>query len=520
MFFGGGGFPFPGMDGPGGMPGKGGGRGRGGDVDTTKFYKLLEVDKQASDSEIKKAYRKLAVKHHPDKGGDPEKFKEITRAYEVLSDSDKRSKYDRFGEEGLDGDGGGDPSDIFEAFFGGGGGRRGGGGGRRRQKTKDVTQSLKVTLEQMYNGATKKMAITRQVIDKKKGVQECSECGGRGVKVEVIRMGPMIQQMQSACNACGGQGKSFKTKQDREVLEVHIQKGSPDNHKVQFREMADEHPDADTGDVVFVLKQQEHAEFKRRGADLFIERKISLVEALCGFEMELKHLDGRTLLIKTAPGDIVKPVARGFDPFADNENKMDWELIENADAPDIDNVAQADTTDVDTLKKACETQLKRKGIDVGAFVVDGQRAYFKQASREEVLAAKKTRRGCTMYILSDPNANASLRMMKAVKDEGMPTYKNPFIHGNLFLMLTIEFPDTVTPENQEAIRSLLPPPLNVPTISMDDEGVEVHNVTEIDPVVSYNSNKVNMQTGGEAYDEDEEGGGGGGGPGGVQCKQM
>merc|ERR1719182_499133 len=147
------------------------------------------------------------------------------------------------------------------------------------------------------------MAITRQVIDKKKGVTTCNECDGRGVKVEVIRMGPMIQQMQSACNSCGGEGKSFKTKQDREVLEVHIQKGSPDNHKVVFREMADEHPDADTGDVVFVLKQQEHSVFKRRGADLFIERDISLVEALCGFELEVTHLDGRKLKIKTAPGD-------------------------------------------------------------------------------------------------------------------------------------------------------------------------------------------------------------------------
>merc|ERR1719326_961802 len=143
------------------------------------------------------------------------------------------------------------------------------------------------------------MAITRQVIDKKKGVSQCDVCDGRGVKVEVIRMGPMIQQMQSSCSACGGQGRSFKTKQEREVLEVHIQKGSPDGHKVTFREMADEHPDADAGDVHFVLKQQEHAEFKRKGADLFIEKNISLVEALCGFELELQHLDGRKLLIKT-----------------------------------------------------------------------------------------------------------------------------------------------------------------------------------------------------------------------------
>merc|ERR1719422_786443 len=267
----------------------GGGRGsRGGKpVDTTGFYKALEIEKGASETEIKKAYRKLAIKHHPDKGGDPEKFKEITRAHEVLSDPEKRAKYDKFGEEGLEGGGGGDPSDIFESFFGGGGSR--GGGGRKRQKTKDVTQPLKVTLEQLYNGATKKMAITRQVIDKKKGVQECRECDGRGMKVEVVRMGPMIQQMQSQCNKCGGQGKSFTTKQEREILEVHIQKGSPDGHRIPFREMADEHPDADTGDVLFVVKQKEHAEFKCKGADLFIERNISLVEALCGFQLCVDH---------------------------------------------------------------------------------------------------------------------------------------------------------------------------------------------------------------------------------------
>jgi DnaJ family protein A protein 2 len=513
MFFGG----FPGME--GGFPGKGGGRGGNKNADTTKFYKLLEIERNATDAEIKKAYRKLAVKHHPDKGGDPEKFKEISKAYEVLSDPDKRSKYDRFGEEGLDGGGGGDPSDIFEAFFGGGGGGR--RGQQRRKKTKDVVQPIKVTLEQLYNGSTKKLAITRQVIDKKRGVQECRECDGRGVKVEVIRMGPMIQQMQSACGSCGGNGKSFQTKSEREVLEVHVQKGAPDGHKVTFREMADEHPDADTGDVVFVLKQEDHKDFKRKGADLFIERKISLVEALCGFEMTLTHLDGRKLFIKTSPGEIVKPAARGFDPMAKDEGKTEWEVMQDCDCPSIDNVAQADTTDVDTLKKAVETQLKRKGIDVGVFVIDGGRTYFKQCSREEALAAKKTKKGATMYIVSDPEANKSFRMMKAVKDEGMPTYKNPFVHGNLFLCLTIEFPDTLSPDIQGKIRALLPPPLQVPAFKEEDQAVEVHTVTDIDPVASFESNKVNMQAGGEAYDDDDEDGPRmGGGGGGVQCNQQ
>jgi len=338
--------------------------------------------------------------------------------------------------------------------------------------------------------------------------------------VQTIRMGPMIQQMQAACDACGGEGKSFKTKKEREVLEVHIQKGSPDGHKIQFREMADEHPDADAGDVVFVVKQDEHKIFKRKGADLFIEKDISLVEALCGFETEITHLDGRKLLIKTSPGDIIRPMVKGFDPMADDEGKMEWEAMEGFDCPDIDNVAQADTTDIDTLKKAVETQLKRKGIDVGVFVVDGQRAYFKQGTREEVLAAKKPRKNCTMYVLADPNANAGMRMVKAVKDEGMPTLKNPFIHGNLFLILTIKFPDALTVEAQQALRAHLPPALNAPKLKADDPEVEVHTLTDIDPVQSFNSNKINMAAEKGAYDEDDEPGGGRGGPGGQQCQQM
>merc|ERR1712178_86065 len=120
-----------------------------------------------------------------------------------------------------------------------------------------------------------------------------------------------------------------------------------------------------------------------------------------------------------------------------DESKTEWEEMEGYDCPSLENVAEAGTTDVDTLKKACETQLKRKGIDVGVFVVDGQKAYFKTGSREEILAAKKPRKNCTMYVLADPNANAGMRMVKAVKAEGLPTYKNPFIHGNLFLILTI-----------------------------------------------------------------------------------
>merc|ERR1712146_655258 len=169
----------------------------------------------------------------------------------------------------------------------------------------------------------------------------------------------------------------------------------------------------------------------------------------------------------------------------------EWEVIEDMDCPDIDNVAQADTTDVDTLKKACETQLKRKGIDVGVFVVDGQKAYFKTGSREEILAAKKPRKNCTMYVLADPNAKNSMRVMKAVKDEGMPTYKNPFVHGNLFLILTIEFPDRLEPDVQAKLKQHLPPPLLACSLKEDDPSVELHTLVDMDPEHSFNSNQVN-----------------------------
>merc|ERR1712072_1513374 len=120
-------------------------------------------------------------------------------------------------------------------------------------------------------------------------------------------------------------------------------------------------------------------------------------------------------------------------------------------------------------------------------------------------AAKKPCKNCSLYVVSDANANRSQRLMKAVKGEGMPTVKNPFVHGNLFLVLTIEFPDSLTPDNQEAIRMVLPPPLNKTQWNEDDEDVEVHGVVEIDPIQSFNENKINMSSGQEAYDEDEEG---------------
>jgi len=306
MFFGGpgGGIPFPGMD-----DGPMGGRDRE-PADTEALYKVLGVEKSASDSDIKKAFRKLALKKHPDKGGDPEEFKKIQAAYEVLSDSEKREKYDKYGLEGLEGgdmpEGG---MDVFDLFFGGG--RRRARGGKR--KAEDTVYPLKVSLEDLYNGKTAKLAITRSVM--KGEPKKCSTCRGTGVVVQMRQIGPgMVQQLQSRCPDCTG-GYRVQMKKERQVLEVNVDKGASHNTKLRFSGMGNESPNAEPGDVVFVLQQKEHATFKRKGADLLLQKDISLSEALCGFKFVVHQLDGRQILVQSKPGQIVRPEVTSGVPY-------------------------------------------------------------------------------------------------------------------------------------------------------------------------------------------------------------
>lgn len=182
-------------------------------VKETKFYDLLGVPPTASEDDIKRAYRKLALKYHPDKNKDEgaqEKFKELSVAYDALSDADKRKKYDQFGEKGLSGDGGVDPSDIFASFFGG-------GRPRGEPKPKDIVHEHPVQLESFYNGKIVKLAINRDRLCEtcngtganRPGVEAtCRECNGRGVQLITRQVGPgFIQQMQVACRALRWEGE-------------------------------------------------------------------------------------------------------------------------------------------------------------------------------------------------------------------------------------------------------------------------------------------------------------------------
>lgn len=301
----------------------------------TRYYEILGVSKDASPEELKKAYRKAAIKNHPDKGGDPEKFKELAQAYEVLSDPEKRDIYDQYGEdaikEGMGGGGEGhNPFDIFESFFGGASPFGGGSsrGGRRQRRGEDVVHPLKVSLEELYNGTSKKLSLSRNVLCPKcKGTgsksgasAKCLGCQGSGMKVSIRQLGPgMIQQMQHVCPDCKGSGETINEKdkcpqckgekvvQEKKVLEVDVEKGMKHSQKITFAGEADEAPDTATGDIVFVLQQRDHAKFKRKGDDLFVEHSLTLSEALCGYQFIITQLDGRQLLIKSTPSEIVKP---------------------------------------------------------------------------------------------------------------------------------------------------------------------------------------------------------------------
>jgi len=310
-------------------------------VKETKFYDVLGVKPNATDSELKKAYRKLALKYHPDKNteaGAGEKFKEISMAYETLADPEKRKIYDQHGEQGIkEGGGGGgfhSPMDIFDMFFGGGGGGMGGmfggmGGGRRGPKrTKNLMHQLSVSLEDMYNGTTRKLALQKNVIcdacegvgGKEGAVIRCTNCRGSGMQVRIQQLGPgMMQQIQSMCGECQGQGERIdpklrckkcngrKVNRERKILEVQVDKGMEDGQKITFGGEGDQEPGMEPGDIIIVLDEKEHPVFKRSGTDLIMQQNINITESLCGFKKIVPTLDDRTLVIQTVPGEVIKP---------------------------------------------------------------------------------------------------------------------------------------------------------------------------------------------------------------------
>jgi DnaJ family protein A protein 2 len=273
--FGGGGFrtvhidPETGM--PAGMGGMGGGEPEK-DVDTEGLYKALGLEKGADAKDIKKAYVKLVRKLHPDKGGDPEEFKKVQKAYDILGDAEKRELYDKYGEEGVE-NGGGPSSaeDMFAAFFGGGRGRPSG-----PRKGDPTRHPLRVSLEDLYKGKTVRLDVPKSIYKKDPSGNIMDRSGNRYTKTV-----------------------------ERKMLEVFIEKGMKHGQRITFENAGDELPGQLPGDVVFIVQQKEHAVFHRKGSDLIMKKEISLVEALTGTAFVVNHLDGRKVFVSSKPGEVI-----------------------------------------------------------------------------------------------------------------------------------------------------------------------------------------------------------------------
>jgi DnaJ-related protein SCJ1 len=313
------------------------------------YYKLLGIDRKADDREIKRAYRQMSKKYHPDKNpGDEsakQKFVEIAEAYEALSDPQSREVYDRYGHEGLkqrQQDGGGrqqhhDPFDLFSRFFGGGGHF-----GHQQQGVRrgpDMEVRVQAPLRDFYMGHKTEFHLEKQQIcdecdgtgaaDKK--VDTCSQCHGHGVVIRKHQLAPGIfQQVQQHCDKCGGKGKSYKhkcpvcqgTRVVRKVntFQLDIEKGSPVGHQIRYENDADESPDWEAGDLIVTLIEKDPSLdldndlkvdgtfFRRRGDDLYWREMLSLREAWMGdWTRNLTHLDGHVVQLKRERGHVVQP---------------------------------------------------------------------------------------------------------------------------------------------------------------------------------------------------------------------
>jgi molecular chaperone DnaJ len=333
------------------------------------YYKILGVPRDASQEEIKKAYRKLAHKYHPDKGGDEQKFKEINEAYQVLGDKEKRAQYDKFGTvfEGASPGGGSagagaagfdmgsfwskfgagaeegfgfdfDLGDIFEEMFGGGGGAS----KRRRNinRGRDIEVELEIPLEETLKNSKKKIALNKLIVCPRcKGsggepgtsVKECFACRGTG-EVQQIRktfFGAMTRYVicpeckgegkvpENPCNVCRGEGRI----DSREEVEIYVPAGVDTGQVLKFKGKGEAgRRGAEAGDLFVKIFVKPHKIFERKGDDLYLSRKISLTQAVLGDEIKIPTIEGKEITLKvpagTPSGKVFRISRKGIPHFS------------------------------------------------------------------------------------------------------------------------------------------------------------------------------------------------------------
>ena len=306
------------------------------------YYKILGVKRDASADDLKKAFRHLARKYHPDlnKGSKEaeEKFKEAAEAYEVLSNPEKKARYDRYGHDGMNGFGGGysgggmtmedifsNFGDIFESAFGGGfggfGSHSSGRRSRRVNKGSNLRIKVKLTLEEILNGVEKKIKVSKYISCKscngtgarnQSSVKTCPTCGGMGhvTRVTSTFLGQM--QTQQTCPHCGGEGRTITDKcttcfgngivKGEEVLSINIPAGVMEGMQLSMREKGNAAArDGVPGDLIIIIEEIPHPELIRDGINLLYEHYISFPEASIGTYIEVPTVDGK-VRVKIEPG--------------------------------------------------------------------------------------------------------------------------------------------------------------------------------------------------------------------------
>ncbi len=315
------------------------------------YYEVLGVKRDATADEIKKAYRKAAIQFHPDKNpGDKnaeEKFKEAAEAYDVLSNPDKKARYDQFGHAGMGGAAGGaggyggfggeyggfSMEDIFSRFgdiFGGGRfGGFGSGGAKAVNRGSDLRVKVKLTLAEIVKGTTKKLKIKKEIACDQCGgtgakdsdsYSTCSTCGGSGHVVQVVNTFFGRTQTTAACPTCGGTGKVITTPcskchgqgtvKGEEVVEIHIPAGVGEGMQLSVAGKGNAARQGGiNGDLLVVIEEEPHAELTREGNDLIYNLQLNVADAILGASVEIPTVDGKAR-IKIEPGTVAGRVLR------------------------------------------------------------------------------------------------------------------------------------------------------------------------------------------------------------------
>lgn len=274
----------------------------------SSHYDVLKVSKNATDSEIKQAYRNLAKQYHPDKGGDKEMFQKIQEAYNTLSDPKKRHEYDNpniFDNifENMDPFGGGFPFNFFNK--------------NTKVKKNNTYYLLKITLDDVFKGIKKTFNLKRS-FECKTCINNCTECGGKGQVTRKVQFGNLIQIMNTTCSKCNGKGKKKNntcnncsskgfTYEEKKV-EINIPKGIENGKEYVFKEWGEQsnNPNEISGDFVIKISVEDHKIFNRNGLNLYITENITFIESVIGKIVKIMYF-GEELILETKLLGIINP---------------------------------------------------------------------------------------------------------------------------------------------------------------------------------------------------------------------